>query len=92
VMGSADHVVALGGDLAGNAVDGLAPGEFGLSDGTNMVLFQGGILKLIAPTKVRIESPRLECTGEVVGNCDGPFVTLTQHKHPSNGAPPEPNT
>jgi len=90
VLGTSDHVVALGGDLAGNAVASLQPGEFGFSDGTNMILFQGGIIKVIAPTKIRIETPRLECTGDIVDHCDGEFHTLGLHTH-DHGDPPDPN-
>ena len=77
VMGSGDHVVALGGDFAGNAIADLAAGEFGLSDGTQMVIFRvGNMIQMISPTKVRIESPILECTGQVIANCDGAAATL----------------
>jgi phage gp45-like len=92
VMGSSDHVIALGGDMLGNAVADLAPGEFGFSDGSNMVLFQGGYLKLISPTKVRVQAPLLECTGQITANCDGAFTTLSQHVHPAIDTPPTPGT
>jgi phage gp45-like len=87
VLGSSDHVVALGGDLAGNAETDLAPGEFGLTDGTNKVLFKGGYLQLISPVKVRVDTPLLECTGEIKANCDTTFVTMTQHIHAGGPVP-----
>jgi phage gp45-like len=85
VMGSGDHVVALGGDLAGGAIANLAPGEFGLSDGTQMVVFRvGNMIQMISPTKVRVEAPVLECTGQIIANCDaaGASVALGTHLHP----------
>jgi phage gp45-like len=82
VMGSGDHVVALGGDMAGNAIADLAPGEFGLSDGTQMIIFRvGNMIQIKSPTKVRIESPLLECTGAIIADCDSGSVGLTTHKH-----------
>ena len=36
---------------------------------------------IIASDKVRFETTRLECTGEVVGNCDTAPVYLTTHPH-----------
>lgn len=83
VLGSGDHVIALGGDMAGNAIADLAPGEFGLSDGTNMMIVRSNMLHLVSPTKVRVESPRFECTGEIVENCDasGASVTVGTHHH-----------
>ena len=91
VLGSSDHVLALGGGLAGHAIPTLAPGEFGLSDGTQMVIFGGGIIRFVTPTKVRIEAPRLECTGAIVGNCDAAPVGLTTHTH-AHGPAPDPNS
>ena len=59
VMGQADHVVALGGDSAGAAITDLAPGEFGMTDGAQRVVFRiGQYLELTSPTKVRVVSPR----------------------------------
>lgn len=92
VLGNADHVVALGGDLVGNAIADLEPGEFGLSNGDCKVIVRGGgLIQIIASTKIRFEAPRLECTGEIVANCDGAFVTLMKHEHPENETPPDPN-
>jgi len=91
VLGSSDHVVALGSDMAGNAIADLAPGEFGLSDGANKIIVRGTFVQIISPLKVRVEAPRLECTGEIVARCDGAFVQLSAHTH-DHGDPPDPNT
>lgn len=89
VMGTADHVVCLGGDNWGNAIQDLGPGEFGLSDGQQMVIFRqtsGQMLELISPTKVRVQSPILQCTGEITANCDSAdSVTLGTHTHLAAG-------
>ena len=91
VLGQADHVVALGGDMTGNAITDLKPGEFGLSDGTQRVVFRvGQFIELNSPTKVRVVSPRLECTGDIVAQCDGTYHTLTSHTH-SHGTAPDPS-
>ena len=91
VMGQADHVVALGGDSAGAAITDLAPGEFGMTDGAQRVVFRiGQYLELTSPTKVRVVSPRLECTGDIVAQCDGTYHTLSHHTH-SHGTAPDPS-
>ncbi len=97
VLGSADHIIALGGDTAGNAIQDLAPGEFGLTDGTQSIVIRTGYIQLISPTKIRVESPLLECTGEIVANCDTASVTLGTHTHavttaPGTTAAPNPGT
>lgn len=86
VMGRGDHVVALGGDTAGHAIADLAPGEFGFSDGTQRVVFRTDHLEFTSPFKVRMDTPRLECTGAIVENCDtAGFVSLGTHTHHAAG-------
>ena len=102
VMGTADHVVALGGDMAGHGIPDLNPGEFGLSDGTNTVVFRsaaaagGPCLEFSHATKVRIVAPLLECTGDIRAQCDGAWVSLPAHTHGSGSAghtaAPDPET
>lgn len=97
VLGSADHIVALGGDMVGNAIQDLAPGEFGLSDGAQMIVIRTDHIQLVSPTKVRVESPVFQCTGEITANCDGASVTLGTHDHavttaPGTTAAPTPGT
>lgn len=98
VAGTSDHVVALGGDCARVIITDLAPGEFGLTDGTQTVVFRGGFLELVSPTKIRCVTPRLEVTGQIVAQCDGAAsVTLDTHTHVAAGtgghtAAPDPGT
>jgi phage gp45-like len=88
VMGTRDHLVALGGDNAGaDAIAGLAPGEFGLRNaaaGTQIVFRNTG--------KVEITGD-LHVSGAVIagfGTADQ--VALQTHKHPTaaTGAPSSP--
>ena len=84
VLGSRDHLVALGGDMAGqDAIADLAPGEFGLRDPNGqMVVFRGGYLQLVTPTYVKmtaaqyveIDTPLLKVSGEIIDN----FNTQTE--------------
>ena len=90
VMNSGDHVVALGGALAGHVIADLDLGEFGLTDGTQMVVFRTDHLELTSPTKIRCVTPRFEVTGEVVSHCDTGSVGLGTHKHAETGSRPEP--
>jgi phage gp45-like len=81
VMGSADHVVALGGDFLGNAIGDLAPGEFGFSNGTQMVIVRTGYIEMVSPTYILANTPTFKCTGEIIENCNGASVTLGTHTH-----------
>jgi phage gp45-like len=79
VLGSADHVVALGGDMAGNVIKDLAPGEFGLTNGTQMIVVRSDYIQVVSPTKVSLQTPLAECTGNLtVGTgASGSFTTPT---------------
>ena len=70
VLGSADHVVALGGDFLGNAIADLQPGEFGLTNGTQMVIVRSDHIELVSPTYVLVNTPTLKCTGDILDNCN----------------------
>ena len=91
VLGSSDHVVAIGGARAGQGVGDLAPGEFGFSSGGQTIIVRSDHIQIVSPTKVRIETPLLECTGKIVSLCDGASVTLDTHLH-GGGPAPDPNT
>lgn len=91
VLGSSDHVLALGGGLAGTAIPTLAPGEFGLSNGTQTIVMKLTEVLITSPTQVRIEAPVLQCTGSIVANCDGASVSLTTHTHAHGPAPDAPS-
>ncbi|WP_428485943.1 phage baseplate assembly protein domain-containing protein [Rhodopila sp.] len=97
VLGSADHVVALGGDMAGQAIGTLAPGEFGLSNGSQMVIVRADHIEMISPTYVLCTTPQLRVTGAVIANYgSGNTTSLATHTHGSGGAghtaAPDPNT
>lgn len=82
VMGSGDHVVALGGDMLGNAIADLAPGEFGLSNGTQKVIFRTDHIELVSPTYILATTPQLRVTGEIIqGYGTGDTTTLGTHTH-----------
>ncbi len=82
VLGTADHVVCLGGDMPGHAIQDLAPGEFGLNDGTQMVVFRQGYLQMVAPTYILATTPELRCSGKVTANYGGSgSVSLGTHTH-----------
>lgn len=71
---------------------GLLAGEVMIYDnaGNHVYLRQGGIIEVIAATKVRLVTPRLEVTGDVIDHCDdGAGRTMAQmrtfdktHLHP----------
>lgn len=73
---------------------GLKPGEVSVGPSITIEIhFAADQVTIKHPTKVRVESPMLECTGEVKAMCDGAFVTLSEHKgHTGGGQPPTPNT
>jgi phage gp45-like len=76
VLGSRDHVVALGGDSTGQVIADLAEGEFGLTDGTRMVIFRHDHLHMTSPTYVLIDTPTLRVTGDILDNCNSQTRTI----------------
>ena len=93
VGGSRDHLVAVAVDDRRYRPTDLAPGEVALytHDGTRITLRIGGVVEVIAATKLRVESPRLECTGEIVDRCDTDGRSMHHmrtlydtHTHPEN--------
>jgi phage gp45-like len=79
VLGSGDHVVALGGDMLGHAITDLAPGEFGFSDGTQMIVFRKDHLQVEALASVSINAPVVTMTGvlSVGTGASGTFTSST---------------
>jgi phage baseplate assembly protein V len=61
----------------------LKPGEVALytDQGDTITIQRGGTIVIHCATKVRIEAPRLECTGDIVAQCDGTAISLLTHKH-----------
>lgn len=97
VMGTGDHIVAVGGDLAGTAIADLAENEYGLSNGTHMIIVRNDHLELVSPTYILATTPQFRCTGEFIqGYGTGNTTTLGTHTHPpgvgGNTAAPNPNT
>ena len=61
----------------------LGSGEVALYDNSGNIvkLGQGGNIEITCPTKVRIVTPRLEVTGDVVAGCDSTHVSVLNHRH-----------
>lgn len=79
VLGSGDHVVALGGDMAGTVIADLEPGEFGVTNGTEMIVVRTDHLQLVSSTTILCQAPTVQCTGNVsVGTgVSGTFTSAT---------------
>lgn len=73
IGGNRDHGIVLAVDDRRYRVVGLENGEVAIYnfEGTKVVLKKGGIIEHTAATKVRMVTPRLEVTGEIVDRCDG---------------------
>jgi phage gp45-like len=61
----------------------LKSGEVALYDNSGNIvkLAAGGNIEITCPTKVRIKTPRLEVTGDIVADCDGTKISLRDHRH-----------
>ena len=61
----------------------LKAGEVALYDnaGTVIKLAAGGNIEITSSAKVRIVTPRLEVTGDIVAGCDGAKISLLNHVH-----------
>jgi phage gp45-like len=61
----------------------LKAGEVALYDnaGNIVKLAAGGNVEITSPTKVRIVTPRLEVTGDIVAGCDSTHVSVLNHRH-----------
>lgn len=93
VMGNRDHCVVIAVDDRRYRLQGLEQGEVAIytDEGDQIVIKRGGTILVKAATKVRIESPMLECTGEIKDRCDSDGKTMEQmrntynaHVHPEN--------
>lgn len=94
LAGSRDHTVILCLDDRRYTV-ALAAGECAMYDhlGKYIVLKKNGSIVVKADTKVRMEVPLLEVTGQIKDMCDGAGVTMAamrdkhnEHTHPENNA------
>ena len=91
ILGTRDHVVALGGDMAhADGIADLAPGELGLRNaGANiqLVLRNSGVIEISGNLAI---TGNLTATGTIsAGVGSGDQVGLTTHTHPVNGATTE---
>jgi phage gp45-like len=61
----------------------LKAGEVALYDNAGNVvkLAAGGNIEITCPARVRVVTPRLEVTGDVVAACDGVAISLLNHRH-----------
>jgi phage baseplate assembly protein V len=96
---SAATIIAL--DNRGQRMTGLSPGEVAIytDEGDSIVLNRNNEieittrrLKIVATELVRVETPRMECTGDIIDNCDTQANTVRQmrdiyndHTHGENG-------
>jgi phage baseplate assembly protein V len=76
--GTRDHGLIIAVDDRRYRLAGLQGGEVALytDEGDKIVLKRGGIIELTAATKVRMVTPRLECTGDIIDNCDSQARTV----------------
>lgn len=70
--GNRDHGIVLAVDDRRYRLKGLQPGEVAVytDEGDKIVLKRGGIIEVTASTKVRMVTPKLEVTGDIIDNCD----------------------
>lgn len=102
--GSRDHTVIIcAGDRRYNTTV-LESGECVMEDhlGKRIHFKLDGSIDVVAPTKVRIEAPMLECNGHILDLCDGAGISMAamreifnKHVHPdahggNTGKPAEP--
>jgi phage baseplate assembly protein V len=76
--GRRDHALCVVVDDRRHRPTGLEPGETCLynAHGITLTLKDDGTLTIVAPTKVRIETPLLEVTGEIRDRCDADGTTM----------------
>jgi len=94
VLGSRDHLVALGGDtVAGDQIGDLAAGEFGFKRGASQVVFRNtGTVEITAVTT--LITGDLHVTGQVIqgyGGSDQVGLGTHNHADPQGGNTGAPN-
>ena len=92
-VGSEAHLVCVAGDrsksvvVATNNPDarlrGLKAGEVAVYDnkGTTIILKTDGSVEITCSGRVRMNTPRLEVSGDVIAGADGVAISLLHHKH-----------
>ena len=70
--GNRDHGICVAVDDKRYRIKGLQGGEVAIYDdlGTKIVLKRGNEVEITASTKVKIITPRLEVTGDIIDNCE----------------------
>ena len=93
VGGQTAHGIVIACEHGGYRLAGLQPGEVAVYNqwGDSVVLKAGGIAEVTAATKVRLATPRLEVTGDIVDRCDIQSRTVGElrevyniHTHPGD--------
>lgn len=93
ICGNRDHPIALAVDDPRYRLSGLQDGEVAIYNhqGTKIVLKLDGEIEIMAATKVRIDTPRLEVTGDIIDRCDDSGQSMHDmreiyniHHHPEN--------
>jgi len=76
--GNRDHGICIAVDDKRYRIKGLQGGEVAIYDdlGTKIVLKRGNEIEITAETKVRMVTPRLEVTGDIIDNCDDQANTV----------------
>lgn len=96
--GSRDHPVIIAVDDRRTRPGGAAAGETEVYNdvGVSILLKADGSVLIKSPSKVRMETPVLEVTGEIKDHCDGDGRTMQEmrdiynrHVHPGTGRPTE---
>ena len=90
VLGSRDHLVAVGGDAVGAVIADLAPGEFGITNGSQLIVVRSDHVQIVSPSYVLVDTPTLKCTGDILDNCNSQSRTVAAmrtvydtHTHPN---------
>lgn len=96
--GNKDHGIVLVVDDRKRRFKGLSAGEsviYNSVAGCYIRLMADGTIYIKSPTKVIVDAPSLECTGDIKDNSAGTGKTMAAmrttyntHTHPANGAAP----
>lgn len=84
--GNRDHGIVVAVDDKRYRLKGLQGGEVALYDdqGTKIVLKRGNQIEITASVKVKMITPRLEVTGDIIDNCENNSVTVKQARDTYN--------
>ena len=87
VGGNRHHGLVIATDDKRYRLRGMAGGEVALytDEGDVVHLKRGGVIEVKAKTKVRIDSPKLECTGEIIDRIDSGGRSMSAMRAIYNG-------